>query len=744
LKSGALSVALYARVSSEQQAKDHTIASQVEALRQRIREDRHTLEEELCFIDEGYSGSTVVRPALERLRDQAAAGAIDRLYVHSPDRLARRYAYQVLLVDELHRAGVELVFLNHPIGRTAEEDLLLQVQGMVAEYERAKILERSRRGKLHAARRGAVSVLGGAPYGYRYVGKYAGAGEARYDVVFEEAPVVQRIFEWVGRDGSSIAEVCRRLKAEGIPTRSGKNYWDRTTVWGMLKNPAYRGTAAFGKTRVGELRPRLRPARGHASQPRRGYSTYDTCDTDQISIAVPAIIDKALFAVVQEQLTENRKRCRQRARGARHLLQGLLVCRGCGYAFYGKAVSLKSSRGRRRDYAYYRCVGSDAYRFGGQRVCHNRQVRTDLLEIAEWEDVRDLLANPDRIQHEYERRLNDENRDDARRGEHLTPLIQRSKRGIARLIDAYQDGVLEKHEFEPRIEAARRRLTQLEAAAQEAADRATQEAALRLVIGQLHEFASRVQQGLDHVDWALRRELIRAVVKRVEVGEDEIRVIYKVGPSDRGPEGRSLQDCWRRERAALRRALVPLHRHAVGHGPGHEVAADQPQRASVRDPPRQSLHQHVVVHPVEELRQVHVGYPASARLEVALRRPHRLVRAAPRSEAVAGFGERRVEVGLQHLKQALLDEPVEHRRDAESSRPPAGLGDLLPLHRLRLVAPREQLLTDRFPVRDQIRRQVVHGHPVHAGTALVLLHPPQRRERVGASDHLLHEPALGS
>jgi len=207
------------------------------------------------------------------------------------------------------------VFLNHPIGRTAEEDLLLQVQGMVAEYERAKILERSRRGKLHAARRGAMSVLGGAPFGYRYISKYAGAGEARYEVVFEEARVVERIFAWVGRDGCSIAEVCRRLKAEGILTRSGKHYWDRTTVWGMLKNPAYRGAAAFGKTRVGELRPRLRPARGHASQPRRAYSTYDTCDSDQISIAVPAIIDEALFAVVQEQLSENQRRCRQRARG---------------------------------------------------------------------------------------------------------------------------------------------------------------------------------------------------------------------------------------------------------------------------------------------------------------------------------------------------------------------------------------------------------------------------------------------
>ena len=157
--------AIYGRVSSEQQAEAATIDSQVAALQERIANDGLTLETEMRFLDEGYSGATLIRPALERLRDVAAAGAIDCLYVHSPDRLARKYAYQVLLLDEFQRCGVEVIFLNHPLGQTPEEDLLLQVQGMVAEYERAKILERSRRGKLHAARRGSVNVLGGAPYG---------------------------------------------------------------------------------------------------------------------------------------------------------------------------------------------------------------------------------------------------------------------------------------------------------------------------------------------------------------------------------------------------------------------------------------------------------------------------------------------------------------------------------------------------------------------------------------------------
>src|SRR4051812_27931438 len=168
--------AIYARVSSDQQAEAGTIGTQAEGLTERVRADGLPLDPELSFLDEGYSGSTLVRPGLERLRDSAAAGAIDRLYVHSPDRLARKYAYQVLLLDELKRHGVEVVFLNRELGRSPEDDLLLQVQGMVAEYERAKVLERSRRGKLHAARKGSVNVLAGAPYGYRYIGKLEGGG----------------------------------------------------------------------------------------------------------------------------------------------------------------------------------------------------------------------------------------------------------------------------------------------------------------------------------------------------------------------------------------------------------------------------------------------------------------------------------------------------------------------------------------------------------------------------------------
>src|SRR5262245_26996112 len=267
-----IQVALYARVSSAQQADAHTVASQVAALRERVAADGLTVSEAMQFLDEGYSGATLVRPALERLRDVVAAGSVDRLYVHSPDRLARKYAYQVLLVDEFRCAGVEVIFLNHALGHSPEDALLLQVQGMIAEYERAKIIERHRRGKRHAARVGAVNVRSGAPYGYRYVTKYEGGGQARYEIIPDEARVVRQVFAWVSQDRLTIGEVCRRLTQAGEMTRTGRTVWDRSVVWGILKNPASQGTAAFGTTRLEPLRPRLRAQRHRPVQPRRAVS----------------------------------------------------------------------------------------------------------------------------------------------------------------------------------------------------------------------------------------------------------------------------------------------------------------------------------------------------------------------------------------------------------------------------------------------------------------------------------------
>ena len=537
-------VAIYARVSSEQQAEAGTVESQVSDLRERIAQDQLSLTDELTFIDDGYSGASLIRPALEQLRDVVALQGIDRLYVHSPDRLARKYAYQVLLVDEFQRANVDVIFLNHELGQSPEDDLLLQVQGMMAEYERAKILERSRRGKLHAARSGEIAVLSGAPYGYHYVNKQDGGGQARYEIVLNEARVVRQVFQWVGQERVTIGEVCRRLQAAGEQTHSGKTNWDRTTVQGMLRNPAYKGKAAFGKTKTAPLRPQLRPQRGDPALPKRPVSTVNVQADEWLYIPVPPLVNEALFDTVQEQLAENRRRARQRKRGASYLLQGLLVCSECGYAFYGKPVSHKSAKGKTRQYAYYRCLGTDAYRFGGERICHNLQIRTDLLEIMVWDEVCALLKDTARVEREYQRRLqaprqaNDEL-------DITNRQLAKIRQGIARLIDTYTDGFIDQDEFAPRIRRLRQRQSDLEEKLQQLNQEVNQQQQLRLLITQLEDFATKVTDGLEAADWNTKRELIRTLVQRVEITQDDVNVVFRIpsSPFEFSPERGFLQHC---------------------------------------------------------------------------------------------------------------------------------------------------------------------------------------------------------
>jgi site-specific DNA recombinase len=548
-----LRVSLYARVSSEQQAVANTIASQVAELRRRIAQDGCTLDDEACFLDEGVSGSTLLRPALERLRDQIALGVIDRLYVLAPDRLARKVAHQSLLIDEFCRAGVDLVFLNHAHGKSPEDDLLLQVQAVIAEYERAKIAERSRRGKLHAARQGNVNVLSGAPLGYRYVTAHEGGGQARYEVVVEEAGIVQQMFAWVGRERVTLREVCRRLEKQGILTRAGCSRWHAGTVAGMLKNRAYLGEAQFGKTRLVPRGPRkIRRGRGWPEVPRRP-STVTSEGTQPITIPVPALIDSELFAAAQEQLQENKIRSRASARGPKFLLQGLLVCPACGYAWYGQ------SRGRQAKLAEhptgrYCCSGrTSSLPIEGTR-CAAKTIRIRDLDEAVWRDVKELLRHPERLEAEYERRLNAKS-DLSPTSQSLTARIGQLKRGIGRLIDAYRDGFLEKAEFEPQMRQQKERLARLEAEAKTQAQEETQRAELRLLIGQLEDFTTRMSEGLEGADWPTRREIIRALVKQIEVTDSEIKIVYKVNtvPFDFAPKGAKAQDCRRRVRASFRK-----------------------------------------------------------------------------------------------------------------------------------------------------------------------------------------------
>ena len=239
--------AIYARVSSDKQREESTINSQTAALIDFARSHGYQVPADWVFEDEGYSGASLVRPGLERVRDLAAEGQIEAVLVYAPDRLSRKYAYQILLIEELSRHGVDTVFLKAPQAATAEDQLLVQFQGMIAEYERAQILERSRRGKRHRAREGQVNVLSGAPYGYRYIRKSDNAA-ARYEIIAAEADIVRSVYDHYVVSGMSIGAITRLLNERDVPTRKQISRWERSTVWAMLRNPAYKGTACFGKT----------------------------------------------------------------------------------------------------------------------------------------------------------------------------------------------------------------------------------------------------------------------------------------------------------------------------------------------------------------------------------------------------------------------------------------------------------------------------------------------------------------
>ena len=221
--------AIYARVSSERQKEEHTIGSQILALAERAQDEGFTVPDQWIFQDEGYSGATLVRPGLERLRDLVCEGQVEKILIYTPDRLSRKYAYQVLLIEEFSRHGVEVAFIKSPQAKTPEDQLLLQFQGMIAEYERAQIAERTRRGKRYRAKQGIVNVLCGAPYGYQYI-KKTETSSAYYKVIAEEAEIVKSVYRLYVEDGLSINAIARWLNEHQVPTRKRISLWERSTI----------------------------------------------------------------------------------------------------------------------------------------------------------------------------------------------------------------------------------------------------------------------------------------------------------------------------------------------------------------------------------------------------------------------------------------------------------------------------------------------------------------------------------
>ncbi|MGO8925625.1 MAG: recombinase family protein [Limisphaerales bacterium] len=515
--------AIYARVSSERQKEEGTIASQTVLLLEYAKAHELSVPSEWIFEDEGYSGATLARPGLEHLRDLAAEGQIEVVLIYAPDRLSRKYAYQVLLTEEFCRHGVETIFLKSAAAETPEERLMLQFQGMIAEYERAQIAERTRRGKRHRAKAGCVNVLCGAPYGYRYIRK-SEHSQAYYEVVEAPAEVVRKIFAWYTQELLSIGAIARRLNQERIPTRSGRGLWERSTVWGMLRNPAYQGSACFGKTEICARQRMTRPLRQKGGYSRRCSSSREKERSQWIEIAVPALVSPATFASAQERLAQNKQRSLRNTQEPT-LLQGLRVCEQCGYALYRT-----STRTTRRQLKYYRCLGSDRYRHLRGPACSCRPIRQDYLDDLVWQEVLRLLRTPQLIQAELERRRTESLNSSAvqQRQEQVSRELTRLGQQMDKLLDAYQEGLIALADLRKRSPGIKKKLGALEQEQQNLKVRAVEDKRWIEVSNSMETFLGRLNETAQTMTPVERQKLLRLLVKQITVGKDLITVHHSI------------------------------------------------------------------------------------------------------------------------------------------------------------------------------------------------------------------------
>jgi site-specific DNA recombinase len=521
-------VALYARVSTERQQERGTISSQLDALRAAADADGHEVVDE--FIDDGYSGSRLDRPALDRLRDAAEAGVLDGVICLAADRLARVYAYQVLIIEELARFGVSVRFLEGPAhGEDPQTTLLVQMQGVIAEYERAKIAERYRRGKLYRARQGEIPFWK-TSYAHRRVVP-ADGGPARIEIFEPEAEIVRWIFDAYVEKGRSVRQISFDLLERGIPSPTGKSIWGTSTITRLLRNEAYIGTVYYNR-------------REHfdGAEPRRGARNRKTRSRERpreewIPIPVPAIVDPDTFARVKQVSCDNSRWSPRGAEWGVWLLRGLIEC---GHCHLG--CNCHRMRGRNGTWhRYYYCRGHDPLRTkAGLGRCPERNIRADALDEYVFAQVRQALLDPRQLI-AAERAViagapANENELVAAQLKRLDGALKSHERERARLLDAYQAGLLELDELTSRtaaITARRDQLTQeKDVLTSRSAELATENRLRRRLAG----FAEQIVASLDDLDTEGRRRLLRLVIEKVRVTGWRVEIHLKIPLPDDPPD----------------------------------------------------------------------------------------------------------------------------------------------------------------------------------------------------------------
>jgi site-specific DNA recombinase len=506
--------AIYARVSSQKQKDEETIGSQVDKILSFSKEKGFEVPQEWIFKDEGVSGSTLRRASLENLRDLAFEQLFDTLFVLSPDRLARKYHHQALLLEEFKKIGLIVKFVNAPSSETAEDQLLIQIQGMFAEYERAQITERCRRGKKFKAQQGSVNALSTAPYGFRYI-KKNNIEDAYYEIIDREAEVVRFIFHLYARERLSMAQIIKQLKEKEILSPKGNPVWCSATIRGMLKNHAYTGTAYFGRRVQSEgnlFRLPSRKIRLKGKPPRLCARTYKNID-ECIPIIVPKIIEQELFQTTQELFLSN-KALSPRNTKKPSLLQGLISCGSCGYSYK------RNFSGRTTE--YYRCKAP-------RDRCQNKGIRLKELDNMVWDSILNLLKDPNCIRKEVQQRLDEVKGDHIQKQQHTIKLqLQKLEKEKDRLLDAYQSECISLEALKDRMSTIKRRENSLKSECNKLSLNELSTSKLLEIKDAINLFSRELEESKKNIGIMEKQKILRMLVEEIVIYDEQILVKHVI------------------------------------------------------------------------------------------------------------------------------------------------------------------------------------------------------------------------
>ena len=510
-------VAAYARVSTDRQAESQSIEQQLAALRAYAMAQGWALADEQVYRDEGWSGTRLDRPALDRLRDAVGRALVDVVLIASPDRLARRYAYQVWLLEEFARADCEVVFLDRPPRDDPQDALLVQIRGAVAEYERTVIADRTRRGRLAALQAGRLVPWSRPPYGY-LADPRAPRDPAGLTLDAACAAVVRQIFAWYVEDGLPLQAIARRLTAAGTPTARGQGCWGPSSVGGILRNSAYQGTAYGNRQERVPSRRRI-PLSGRPATRQGGQSTRTRPADTWIAVPVPAIVAPEVFAAAQDRLARNRAWAPRNTRGD-YLLRRLVSCGRCGRA---------ESVGNNGRYAYYRCAPRAGDPANGHATrCQGQSLPTATLDAAVWADLCQVLTDP-AILAEAVRRAQAGWLSDGAHAARRQDLHRRRAtldRQRQRLVDAYTAEAITLEELQARARLLDARLADLGREEQQLTASVAQQAQAAVLATRVEAFRASIAEGLATASFARRRELAELLIDRVLVDGDQVEIRY--------------------------------------------------------------------------------------------------------------------------------------------------------------------------------------------------------------------------